>query len=914
MKLFNPFAARKPQQASAETDVVDKSVNAEIRIFNTPEDIEGMYAYTPDALLNTPEIKPLIEKIKLAMGSRTELFDKYLYPSIVQVAHYVQKLPASESAAGKPSNVFGHHISVGGLLLHSLETMYFALNDSRLAFFNKGILPKDRDRNLVASRIACGLSGLLHDIGKLNDPVIVTYTEENGLKTEHIYKCVESIPDWLSRVHNLPLEKVYCDGQNQNPPVYIIKSWKKGRTDKHEIIAPFFIRSFITRGTLKLIADTSEQLLQNFITAIDWRVLAADYTGPRDNIIYNIWSVADKTSCIRDSKRATKLYLKPLNSNQEIKQTLINSFNSLTDTGEIAVNQEDQCYIFTHAFVNGGEYPFIVLMRFDDLSMGMFLRVISKASDLYKADVLQDHEPTLENIKKLLEESDLLLPSKSEDGLYSVKVRQDSFKAIAFKRFKDAIIFNGNLYRAQQTELTALTVEFTDGIEPVYTKESLATKDLRCSLVPPKDERAADEENSKTQTNLSDNSVNAESESGDSEVHTLEGESEIQTAPQIVPFIPVADESYDDPTVNQPELSEEDEQSLQKYICETPFAPFNSVEPAIIDKGFMANEKELSDKLALEERYERPQVLEESEIRNFDRAIHDHKLKQKELASEQKKEALLISDTVTEDNADIYHSEREPYYNGLKTDVVIAIKDVCESIADEKVARNLSIQICNRLNGKAFSYIDYITVDNKYAYAAFCWNDNITKDANAVQYIRGFDRCNLFPRRINSVMNNTREYYYFEHVQMIKRVSRIFKLAGIKPIKIKCKDHPYETLANGFNTQELIEYIKHRIINLDKNETLYGCEWNGYAHDPLGRRISKEVIYRCGEEYGSKGLGKIKKLLSITSQITPPYMILDGNELVVGYQRQLCAEKSTEIKPTQEENELLDLPLCTFSS
>jgi hypothetical protein len=91
MKLFNPFAHRKQEQKTAETAVVNKTVNAEVKIFNNPEDIEGMYAYSPEALLNTPEIKPLIEKIKLAMGSRTELFDKYLYPSIVQVALYVQK-------------------------------------------------------------------------------------------------------------------------------------------------------------------------------------------------------------------------------------------------------------------------------------------------------------------------------------------------------------------------------------------------------------------------------------------------------------------------------------------------------------------------------------------------------------------------------------------------------------------------------------------------------------------------------------------------------------------------------------------------------------------------------------------------------------------------------------------------------
>lgn len=139
MKLFNPFAVLNQEPPVTPDEALREKNSPKVKIFNNPENIEGLYAYTPESLLNSPEIKTIIDKIRLAMSSRTEYFDKYLYPSIVQVALYVQKLPASESAAGKPSNVFGHHISVGGLLLHSLETMYFALNDSRLAFFNKGL-------------------------------------------------------------------------------------------------------------------------------------------------------------------------------------------------------------------------------------------------------------------------------------------------------------------------------------------------------------------------------------------------------------------------------------------------------------------------------------------------------------------------------------------------------------------------------------------------------------------------------------------------------------------------------------------------------------------------------------------------------------------------------------------------------
>ena len=145
------------------------------QIFDSGE-ADGFYVWPPEVLLSSTQIKPLIIDISVALGGMKDNFDKYLMPSILQTALYMQQLPAAESVNGEPVRAFGHHVNAGGLLLHSLETCYFALNDSRLAFFNRGVNPAQRDENLNVSRIACALAGLLHDIGKLNDPIVVTYT------------------------------------------------------------------------------------------------------------------------------------------------------------------------------------------------------------------------------------------------------------------------------------------------------------------------------------------------------------------------------------------------------------------------------------------------------------------------------------------------------------------------------------------------------------------------------------------------------------------------------------------------------------------------------------------------------------------------------------------------------------------
>ena len=256
--MWNLFKKEKEEVKAQELQ--SKTKTEPEKIFTTI-DAEGLYVYSPEDMINSDEFKPLVDKISIAMGGENKIFERYLKPSILQVALYAQKIPASESVDGRPSNIFGHHMSEGGLLLHSLETMYFALNDSRLAFFNKGVTPSQRAQHLISARVACGLAGLLHDIGKINDPIIVTYKEENGVKKEYRWKCVEPISEFLARVHNLDVSKVFKNKENKDPPTYIIKGWKKGRSDKHMFIGPFLMRNFLSKGTMKLISQGDDNLL-----------------------------------------------------------------------------------------------------------------------------------------------------------------------------------------------------------------------------------------------------------------------------------------------------------------------------------------------------------------------------------------------------------------------------------------------------------------------------------------------------------------------------------------------------------------------------------------------------------------------------------------------------------------------------
>lgn len=463
--MWNLFKKEKEEVKAQEQQ--SKTKTEPEKIFTTI-DAEGLYVYSPEDMINSDEFKPLVDKISIAMGGENKIFERYLKPSILQVALYAQKIPASESVDGRPSNIFGHHMSEGGLLLHSLETMYFALNDSRLAFFNKGVTPSQRAQHLISARVACGLAGLLHDIGKINDPIIVTYKEENGVKKEYRWKCVEPISEFLARVHNLDVSKVFKNKENKDPPTYIIKGWKKGRSDKHMFIGPFLMRNFLSKGTMKLISQGDDNLLTDFMTCIDWDVLSGEYTQARINAIYRIMNGADKTSSTRDRKALSNTNSIPLEATTDTSNKIIDAFQYLTDSAEVAVNQSANCYIYSHATTNKSPTApqFVLLIRCDEPAFGMFCKVFAKASEFAKTDVLQEHEPNFKNFIELLKQCDMLLPAPTADGKFTVVRNTEVFKAICIRNWNNVIRPNGRLYRAQEKDFLELKLKFGDGVEP----------------------------------------------------------------------------------------------------------------------------------------------------------------------------------------------------------------------------------------------------------------------------------------------------------------------------------------------------------------------------------------------------------------------------------------------------------------
>ena len=945
-KKSQAFLKRKEINITQKTNDNDKIIKKPI--FDEINLKHGFICYEVDEILQEPHIKELIEKISIAFGSKREIFDSYLMPSIRQAALYMQKLPGAESTLnGDYISPFGHHGGIGGLLLHSLEVMCFALNDSRLAFFNRGVMPKKRALNMQASRIACGLAALLHDIGKLEDLIIVTVVKdvETDLDTEIQYHAIEPLVEFLSHTHNISVKDIYALGDKA--PRYFIKGWKKGRSSHHDAISPFLMRSFVSKSALKLISTQGDNLLSDFMLATDWSVLQSDLTSKK-NIIHDIWLNADKTSSANDRRKSSLNALSPIKADIEIKNALISAMQDMCNNSEIAINKADpSCFVFTHKSPHAQDFIFFVIIRFDTLSETFIKRIILKANDLYKyGDVLNDNEPSLDNIYKLFQECSLIT---NTEGLYDVHPtmlagsrNEEYFNAIALNSWHDLIPPYGKTYEINRDVYEKLTCNFK-GKEPaiikkidkqdnldidttsdvvykgkIYTIQELKEAGLYEKVFPKskqekenktdddtnlsQDKSTQDDVNTNLNTNEStqddissnlnpDDECEIESEDDDlkyadddeevkDDINDNESKSlDINIAPPsfIEDLMPKAENK--DNNKNDDENQDISDSDLNK-IFSNPFGgktyQDNTDSESLEDKE-TENTKKLKkqdklydedDETLIKPFYAKNKVDKDVKYRNYNKAQAQFKKGQDDINEIRKSSAVKI----------------ENINNNKKEDEIeLAIKGLCSKIDDEHFARNVEIMIKARLKGN-FSLIDYITTDEKFCYAAIIWDNSIKKDANNVQVFNSLKEHGLFANLMFGSEHIKEEIFYFEHVQLVKEITNIFAMSKLKPNRIKCRESPFtKTPGKPPDAKKLVEYVKYRLLSLDESEDFYGYKAHGVATDNKGKRISVEALNKCYQDFGGNGKSRLLRHLTLSSQVTPPYLIRDKDDLILCY-------------------------------
>ena len=194
MSLFDLFRRSKPAAANPEharptpaptgDAIPEAAPDPDEDLLRYPPFIKGLPASDVDALL--AKQTELIRRLQDGVGMTDTDYRELVLPVVRRLAAFVHLLPASEAH---------HHRGSGGLLRHSLEVGFLAAQASMRHVFALDREPKDRYHLEPRWRVASGLAGLLHDIGK---PVAdLTVSDRDGTLTWCPHE--EPLLDWARR-------------------------------------------------------------------------------------------------------------------------------------------------------------------------------------------------------------------------------------------------------------------------------------------------------------------------------------------------------------------------------------------------------------------------------------------------------------------------------------------------------------------------------------------------------------------------------------------------------------------------------------------------------------------------------------------------------------------------------------------
>ena len=194
MTFFALFRRSKPAAPGREHARPTPAPSADVIIESAPDPDEDLLRYPPfikglpasdvDALL--AKQTELLRRLQDGVGMTDTDYRELVLPVVRRLAAFVHLLPASEAH---------HHRGSGGLLRHSLEVGFLAAQASMRHVFALDREPKDRYHLEPRWRVASGLAGLLHDIGK---PVAdLTVSDRDGTLTWCPHE--EPLLDWARR-------------------------------------------------------------------------------------------------------------------------------------------------------------------------------------------------------------------------------------------------------------------------------------------------------------------------------------------------------------------------------------------------------------------------------------------------------------------------------------------------------------------------------------------------------------------------------------------------------------------------------------------------------------------------------------------------------------------------------------------
>lgn len=248
------FISKLKKSFVKENNTKQSSLHIDLENINDipryPPFVQGLPSAKSEQIILTQNT--LIKKIQISLGMNDSQFDSFFLPVIKNYASYVHLLPASETH---------HHRGAGGLFRHGLEVSFYCSVLSEGVIFSKANSPQERRKEEPVWRLACAISGLLHDIGKTYSDIAVT--NQDGSMEWNPY--VSSLECWLL---------------DQKIDRYFIR-WKNRQHKEHERFSLFSVHNILNQQVLtKLtLGGANSEIMSNLLSTITGSFVDNKMTG-----------------------------------------------------------------------------------------------------------------------------------------------------------------------------------------------------------------------------------------------------------------------------------------------------------------------------------------------------------------------------------------------------------------------------------------------------------------------------------------------------------------------------------------------------------------------------------------------------------------------------------------------------------
>jgi len=202
-----------------------------------PPFLKGLPVAAPARILATQG--ELIARLQDALAFTDARFAALVRPVVERYAAFVHLLPASEAH---------HHRGAGGLFRHGLEVAFHAAQASQGRIFALDRGPAERRELEPRWRLAAGLAGLCHDVGK---PV-------SDL----------SVSDREGRTTWRPLLETLADWAKANSVEHYFLRWRERRQARHETFGLLVLERILTPEVTAWLVDADPEVLQGLLAAV----------------------------------------------------------------------------------------------------------------------------------------------------------------------------------------------------------------------------------------------------------------------------------------------------------------------------------------------------------------------------------------------------------------------------------------------------------------------------------------------------------------------------------------------------------------------------------------------------------------------------------------------------------------------